>query len=78
MGQRALLLQAVAQFAAVEAGDPADQAALFNRALLLAWVGRREEARRVAGSYLARDGSSAWAERLRMAVGAPFAAPVPR
>jgi tetratricopeptide (TPR) repeat protein len=76
--QRALLLQAIAQFAAVETGDPADEAALFNRALLLERVGRREEARRLAESYLARDGGSAWAERLRMAVGTAVAAPAPR
>ena len=36
-----------------------------DRARLLAEVGRTAEARQVAAEYLARDGSSPWAERLR-------------
>jgi hypothetical protein len=62
---RALLLAAIAQFAAVREDAPAYEAALYDRALLLARAGRRGEAARFAREYLARDSTSGWAERLR-------------
>ena len=64
LAQRSLLLEALAQFAAVSAKDPAYEAALYDRALLLEKVGRRDEARGVASLYLMRDSKSAWAERM--------------
>jgi tetratricopeptide (TPR) repeat protein len=67
--RRRLLLEAIAQFAAVRERDPVYEAALYNRALLLERVGRREEARRVAREYLALDGTSEWAERMRGELG---------
>jgi len=67
--ERALLLQAIGQFAAVGERDPVYEAALYNRAVLLVKVGRREEARRLARRYFARDPSSPWAGRLEWAVG---------
>jgi tetratricopeptide (TPR) repeat protein len=66
---RGLRLEAIAQFAAVDPRDEAYGPALYDRALLLAGVGRREEARRVAREYLARDPASAWSQRLRLALG---------
>lgn len=62
--QRALRLQAVAQFAAVPAGDPAHGHALYDRAVLLAELGRRAEAERRAREYLSGYGGDAWAESL--------------
>ena len=62
---RALDLQAIAQFAAVRERDGPALAALYDRALLLARVGRDEEARRAAGAYYARDPGGPWAGRLR-------------
>ncbi len=62
---RALLLAAIAQFAAVPARDPARPHALWNRAMLLREVGREDEARRVAAAYLLIDGKSTWADALR-------------
>ena len=69
LAERALLLQAIAQFAAVGQRDPAYESALYNRVVLLVKVGRREEARRLARLYFARDTNSAWAGRLEWAVG---------
>lgn len=62
---RALLLAAIAQFAAVPARDPARPHALWNRAVLLREVGREGEARRIAAAYLLIDGRSTWADALR-------------
>ncbi len=62
---RSLELAALAQFMAVPDADPCRLEALYNRAVLLRRVGRNDEARRAARRYLAEDGSSAWAERLR-------------
>lgn len=62
---RALLLAAIAQFAAVPAQDPARPHALWNRAVLLREVGREDEARRIAAAYLLIDRYSAWADALR-------------
>ncbi len=62
---RALLLAAIAQFAAVPADDPAHPHALWNRAMLLREVGREDEARRIATAYLLLDTHSAWADALR-------------
>ena len=62
--QRSLRLQAIAQFAAVPANDPVHAHALYDRAVLLAEVGRRAEAERHAREYLRGDGESAWAESL--------------
>src|SRR5262249_6956273 len=60
-----LLLRALAQFAAVPAGRPADAAALDDRAVLLDRVGRANEAAEIAGLYLERDATSVWAQRIR-------------
>ncbi|HEY2954013.1 MAG TPA: hypothetical protein VGK89_02045 [Candidatus Eisenbacteria bacterium] len=62
--QRALRLQAVAQFAAVAAGDPVHLHALYDRATLLERLGRRAEAERWAREYLRADGRSRWAQSL--------------
>ena len=62
--QRSLRLQAVAQFAAVPAGDPVRAHALYDRATLLAQLGRRAEAERWAREYLSGDSGSAWADSL--------------
>ncbi|MBI5708833.1 MAG: hypothetical protein HZC42_00770 [Candidatus Eisenbacteria bacterium] len=66
--QRGLRLEAIAQLAAVRPEDAVCDAALYDRALLLAHVGRRDEARRMADEFAAREPGSAWAERLRAAV----------
>jgi tetratricopeptide (TPR) repeat protein len=62
---RALRLEALAQLVAVDPRDAAFEPALYDRALLLAAIGRRAEALRVAGKYAARDSVSPWTERLR-------------
>ena len=67
--QRSLRLQAVAQFAAVSGDDPVHAHALYDRAVLLARVGRRAEAERRADEYLRRYGGSAWAESLAARLG---------
>jgi tetratricopeptide (TPR) repeat protein len=66
--RRALMLRAIAQFAAIDASEPEYAAASWNRAWLLAEAGRRTEAMTLARRYLERDGNSAWAERLRASV----------
>lgn len=67
--QRGLRLMAIAQFAAVKEHERIYPAALYDRALLLARVGRRAEARRRAQEYFARDSVSVRAARLREEVG---------
>jgi len=62
---RGLRLRAISQLAAVNEADPAYDAALYDRALLLARVGRSEEAQRWAAAYLARDPESHWAVAMR-------------
>jgi tetratricopeptide (TPR) repeat protein len=69
--RRELMLRAIAQFAAVDATDPEYLSALYNRAQLLAEVGRRPEASALAQRYLAIDPASAWSARLRADVLAP-------
>lgn len=66
--RRALMLRAIAQFAAIDATEPEYAAAAWNRAWLLAEAGRRTEALTLARRYLERDGTSVWAERLRASV----------
>ncbi|MBI5711738.1 MAG: hypothetical protein HZC42_15755 [Candidatus Eisenbacteria bacterium] len=66
--QRGLRLEAIAQLAAVRPEDAVYDAALYDRALLLARVGRHDEARRMADEFATREPGSAWAERLRQAV----------
>ena len=63
-----LLLRAIAQFAAVRRTAVERRDADYNRAALLAEVGRIPEARRAAAAYLAADPASEWAERLRVRV----------
>ena len=67
---RALRLEAIAQLVAVDPRDPAYGPALYDRALLLAGLGRRAEALRVAQEYAARDPVGPWAGRLRRALAA--------
>lgn len=62
---RGLRLQAIAQFAAVDEGDPFYLAALFDRALLLLDVGRIDEARRLADRYTELEPGSVWSGVLR-------------
>lgn len=62
---RALRLQAVAQFAAVDSTSPEYAHALFNRARLLAHTGPASEAERFTAAYLAREPRSPWADILR-------------
>jgi hypothetical protein len=61
---RALRLEALAQLLAVDPRDVAFTPALYDRALLLARIGRRDEAARVAREYAARDSISPWGDRL--------------
>lgn len=65
---RALRLQAAAQFAAVDARDEAYPHAMYDRALMLARVGRPREAARCAWAYFRMDSTSAWALALRREV----------
>jgi tetratricopeptide (TPR) repeat protein len=67
--RRALTLRAIAQFAAVDASLPEYPHALYDRARLLAEVGRSTEARAMADRYLALDPSGPWADRLRSELG---------
>jgi len=66
--RRGMVLRAIGQFAAVPEGDPEHLPALYNRALLLARVGRADEAHTCARDYFARDPDSPWAERLARVV----------
>jgi len=63
--RRALMLQAIAQFAAVDEAAAEHRAALYNRARLLAEVGRRTEALSFARRYLRLEPTGPWADRLR-------------
>ena len=67
---RGIRLEALAQFVAVARDDPAYAVALYDRALLLAELGRAAEAGAVAREYLALDPSEPWAGRLRRALAA--------
>jgi len=67
--RRALTLRAIAQFAAVDASEPEYPHALFDRAWLLADVGRTSEARALASSYFALEPAGPWADRLRQEIG---------
>jgi hypothetical protein len=62
--RRRLQLRAIAQLIAVRPGARARVPADFDRAMLLAEVGRMAEARRAAHDYLMRDPSQPWAGRL--------------
>lgn len=66
--RRALLLRAIAQFAAVDSTEPEYPLALYNRARLLAEVGRDVEARTMARRFLALEPDGPWAERLRATI----------
>ncbi len=57
-------LQAIAQFAAVDAGDIAYPHAVYDRAVQLAHVGRASDARRFAAEYFRLDEGGEWAKRL--------------
>jgi len=63
--RRALLLRAIAQFAAVDPSGAEYPLALYDRAHLLSEVGRRPEAAAFARAYFALDSTSEWADRLR-------------
>jgi tetratricopeptide (TPR) repeat protein len=69
--QRRLQLQAIAQFAAVRPRSAVRLDAFYDRAALLADVGRRREARHWAEAYLAEAPADPWAERLRRRALAP-------
>jgi tetratricopeptide (TPR) repeat protein len=69
--RRALMLRAIAQFAAISSTEPEYAAASWNRAWLLAEAGRRAEAVSLARAYLKMDPTSVWAHRLRAEVLAP-------
>ena len=62
---RGLLLQAIAQLAAVDESDPFHLPALYDRVLLLLDVGRADEARRLARHYEELEPTSAWTGALR-------------
>ena len=66
--RRARMLHAIAQFAAVDPSEPEYPDALYNRARLLAEVGRLIEARTMARRFLALEPAGPWAEQLRGAV----------
>ena len=63
--RRALMLRAIAQFAAVDPAEPEYPMALYNRARLLAEVGRHQEARTMAERFVALEPNGPWAERAR-------------
>ncbi len=63
--RRALTLRAIAQFAAVDRSETEYLPALYNRARLLAEVGRRQEAITFANRYLAHEPAGPWADKLR-------------
>ena len=63
--RRALMLQAIAQFAAVDRSQPEYGCALYDRAHLLHEVGRTAEAQEFGRRYLALDPASERAARLR-------------
>lgn len=67
---RALRLQAIAQFAAVDAGDPAYTHAVYDRAVQLARVGRTSDARRFAAEYFRLDEGGVWSARLAQEIAA--------
>jgi hypothetical protein len=67
---RALRLEALAQLVAVDPRDPAHGIAVYDRALLLAEIGRDAEARALAETCARRDSVSPWPARLRRALGA--------
>ncbi len=67
--RRELMLRAIAQFAAVDAGEPEHPYALYNRVHLLAEVGRRTEALTLARRFLAIEPSGAWADKLKRELG---------
>jgi len=71
LGARGLMLKAIAQFAAVEPDASQYQQALYNRALLLARVGRVDEAKQRASRYLEMDATSPWADTMRRVVSPP-------
>jgi tetratricopeptide (TPR) repeat protein len=58
--RRALTLEAIAQFAAVDERDRFYLPALFDRTLLLAEVGRMDEARRWTRRYLELEPGGVW------------------
>ncbi len=63
--RRALMLRAIAQFAAVDATEPEYLPALHNRTQLLFEVGRIDEALTLARRYLALEPTGPWSDRLR-------------
>jgi tetratricopeptide (TPR) repeat protein len=67
--RRALTLRAIAQFAAVDPTDSAYPHALYDRAHLLAEVGRTSEARALASLYVGLEPTDPWAVRLRQDLG---------
>jgi tetratricopeptide (TPR) repeat protein len=62
---RALLLQAIAQFANVDRDDPAYWAAVYDRAVLLPVVARGAESRALLAAAIAQGAPEAWAGRYR-------------
>jgi hypothetical protein len=76
--QRALQLEAIGQLAQVEKDDAEYGIALYDRALLLARVGRRDEARLRAAEYFALDPAGPWSARLGHAVAAAASSRDPR
>lgn len=70
---RALVLQALAQFTNVDRDDPAHWAAVYDRAVLLAVVGRGNEVSGVLAHALAEGPPAGWSDRYRR-----FIAPHPR
>ena len=63
-------LRAIAQFAAVPPSAPEYGEALYDRAIMLARVGRTDEAARCARGWLARDNGTAGEARMREIAGA--------
>jgi len=62
--ERRLELRAIAQFAAVRKTSAVRRDADYDRALLLAEVGRTAEAKKIAAEYFTYDLGSPWAARL--------------
>lgn len=68
--QRRLVLEAIGQCAAVRPADPVYPMGLFDRVVMLAHVGRLEEARRLAAQYRARAPDDPWGAELQALVAA--------
>ena len=67
--RRRLMLQALAQFVAIEEANPLYDCALHNRVIVLLELGRTEDARTLARLAIEKWPDTPWADQLRSATG---------